>query len=308
MYAIRSILMVGLTTVLVGVCPARAERVKLDVALSHPVLLAGKKQTAYLKVGLTGVPLANPEHRAPANIAIVLDRSGSMSGEKIRKAKEAAILAIARLGSEDIVSVVAYNSYVTVLVPATKVSDKHALYSAINRLYAGGSTALFAGVSKGAHEVRKFIAPDRVNRVILLSDGLANVGPSSPEALAALGASLAKEGISVTTIGLGLGYNEDLMFHLAHASDGAGSTHMEAFDGQRAATGLNACNGIALLLQSHPVCGDRRCIIGIHPGGLSDLLSGHPRDLLDLLRRVILDELPKVFEADGPFLDKILVV
>jgi Ca-activated chloride channel family protein len=209
---------VGVLLVLGG--GAQGEQVKLKVAVSHPVLLAGQKQTAYLKVGLTGVPLAVAEKRAPINVALVLDRSGSMSGEKIRKAKEAAILAIHQLGPDDIVSVVAYNHSVTVLVPATKVSDKHTIYSAIDRLHAGGTTALFAGVSKGAHEVRKFLSEDRVNRVILLSDGLANVGPSSPRALEALGASLIKEGISVTTIGLGMGYNEDLMFRLAHASEG----------------------------------------------------------------------------------------
>jgi Ca-activated chloride channel family protein len=59
-----------------------------------------------------------------------------------------------------------------------------------------------------------------VNRIVLLSDGLANVGPSSPEELGRLGAALVKEGISVTTVGLGLGYNEDLMTRLAQRSDG----------------------------------------------------------------------------------------
>ncbi len=215
----RSMVIIGVG-MLLCICGARAEQVKLKVAVSHPILLAGQKQTAYLKVGLTGVPLVAAEKRAPVNVAIVLDRSGSMSGDKIRKAKKAAILALHQLDDEDIVSVIAYNHGVTVLVPATKVSDKHAIYAAIDRLHAGGTTALFAGVSKGAHEVRKFLSENRVNRVILLSDGLANVGPSSPHALASLGASLIKEGISVTTIGLGLGYNEDLMFQLAHASEG----------------------------------------------------------------------------------------
>ncbi len=220
MNAFRSMVMIGVGTLLLCVCGARADQVKLKVAVSHPILLAGQKQTAYLKVGLTGVPLVAEEKRAPVNVAIVLDRSGSMSGDKIRKAKEAAILAIRRLDYDDIVSVVAYNHSVTILVPATKVSDKHAIYAAIDRLHAGGNTALFAGVSKGTHEVRKFLSENRVNRVILLSDGLANVGPSSPQSLAALGSSLIEEGISVTTIGLGLGYNEDLMFKLAHASEG----------------------------------------------------------------------------------------
>ena len=220
MRAFRSMVMIGVGVMLLAAGSARAEQVKLKVAVSHPILLAGQKQIAYLKVGLTGVPLVVAEKRAPINVAIVMDRSGSMSGDKIRKAKEAAILAIHQLGPDDIVSVVAYNHSVTVLVPATKVSDKHAIYAAIDRLHAGGTTALFAGVSKGGHEVRKFLSENRVNRVILLSDGLANVGPSSPRSLEALGASLIKEGISVTTIGLGLGYNEDLMFRLAHASEG----------------------------------------------------------------------------------------
>ncbi len=73
---------------------------------------------------------------------------------------------------------------------------------------------------KGSSEVRKFINRNRVNRVILISDGIANVGPSSPEALGNLGASLGKEGISVTTIGLEAEYNEDLMTKLAMYSDG----------------------------------------------------------------------------------------
>jgi Ca-activated chloride channel family protein len=76
-------------------------------------------------------------------------------------------------------------------------------------------------VMRGAAEVRRNAEDGAyVNRVILLSDGLANVGPSSPEDLGRLGASLMNEGISVTTIGLGLGFNEDLMTRLAQRSDG----------------------------------------------------------------------------------------
>jgi Ca-activated chloride channel family protein len=150
----------------------------------------------------------------------VLDKSGSMQGEKIAKAKDAAIAAIGRLGSRDIVSIVAYDSTVQVIVPATRLSDKESVIQQIRRIEAGGSTALFAGVSKGAEELRKFLDKDRVNRVILLSDGLANVGPQSPSELGELGASLMKEGISVSTMGLGLDYNEDLMTKLARNSGG----------------------------------------------------------------------------------------
>jgi Ca-activated chloride channel family protein len=199
---------------------AQAKQVDLDVSMSNPLLLAGKKHITYLKVGLTGFELEKPENRAPVNVALVIDKSGSMGGDKIKKAREAALIAVDRLGGDDIISIVAYSDSATVLVPATKVSDRATIRKGINRLEANGSTALFAGVSKGAAEVRKFLKKEMVNRVILISDGQANVGPDSPGEPGDLGASLAKEGISVSTIGLGSGYNEDLMSQLASRSDG----------------------------------------------------------------------------------------
>ena len=95
---------------------------------------------------------------------------------------------------------------------------------------ARGGTALFAGVVKCAGEVRKFASKNRVNRIILLSDGQANEGPSSPAQLGALGASLATEGISVATVGLGVDYNEDLMVELALRSDGSHAFVQHAAD------------------------------------------------------------------------------
>lgn len=199
---------------------ATGGQVRLGAAAAHPVLEAGRKQTTYIKVGLTGFEIENQARRAPVNIAIALDRSGSMSGEKIRRAREAAVNAIERLDRRDIIAVVAYDDGVNVISPATRADDMAGLRERIMAIEPGGSTALFAGVGKAAEETRKFLDRGRVNRVILISDGLANVGPASPGELADLGASLAKEGISVTTIGLGLGYNEDLMTRLAKAADG----------------------------------------------------------------------------------------
>ena len=199
---------------------AGARTIDLQVNLGTPVMEAGKNQKTFLKIGLKGFDLLEESDRAAVNMAIVLDRSGSMAGDKIARAREAAIMAIGLLRPMDIVSVITYDSVVNVVVPATRVSDKQSIYRKIRAIRNGGNTALFAGVSKGASEVRKFFDKTRVNRVILLSDGLANVGPSTPSELGQLGASLGKEGISVTTIGLGLGYNEDLMTQLAGMSDG----------------------------------------------------------------------------------------
>ncbi len=214
-------LAVALTLLALAAAPARSSpRVALEVRPARPVLAADSSQTTYLKVSLRGARGADGE-RAPVNLAIVLDRSGSMQGDKLAHAKAAAIAAVDRLSDRDIVAVVAYDDTVQVLLPATRVADRESIRRAISRLEAGDSTALFAGVCQGAVEVRKFADSSRVNRVVLLSDGLANVGPDSPGELADLGASLKKEGISVTTVGLGLGYNEDLMARLASAADGS---------------------------------------------------------------------------------------
>ncbi len=216
------------TVTLLGACsPAMAAKppvsstVVLNAQLATPVLLAGEAHTAYLKVGLEGLEqaLAGRE-RTPVNIAIVLDKSSSMGGEKIAEARRAAIMAVENLHADDIVSVITYDSVVSVPVPAMRAADKAAIIGAIREIRSGGMTALFAGVSKGAAELRKYFDRNRFNRIILLSDGMANVGPSAPGELAELGTSLGREGISVSTIGLGLGYNEDLMFQLAMASDG----------------------------------------------------------------------------------------
>jgi len=198
----------------------QAKQVELRAELGSPIIEAGKKQTTFLKIALTGFKLDDREDRTPANIAIVLDKSGSMRGGKLENAKKAARMAVDLLNENDIISIISYDSTVNVLVPATKVSDKAAIHAAIDRMRSNGNTALFAGVSKGAAEIRKFLSKDRVNRVILLSDGQANVGPSSATELGDLGASLSKDGITVTTIGLGTGYNEDLMANLAGFSDG----------------------------------------------------------------------------------------
>lgn len=207
-------------TMLCAAAVAQARQVKLDVRLGTPVLQADAKHKAYLKVGMTGFERERAGDRVPINVAIVLDKSGSMSGQKIQKAREAAIMAVQRLAADDIVSVVTYDNTVRVVVPATKAADKEQIINAIRRVGPGGNTALFAGVSKGADELRKFLDRNRVNRLVLLSDGLANVGPSAPGDLQNLGAGLSRQGMTVTTLGLGADYNEDLMQALARASDG----------------------------------------------------------------------------------------
>jgi Ca-activated chloride channel family protein len=200
---------------------AASDPVRLRIDVDRTVLPAETTERAIVKIGLDCVRPPRRELRPPVNLAIVIDRSGSMAGERIAKAKEAALEGVRRLAPDDIAALVVYDTSVQVLVPAQRVGNGRQLEQAIRGIEVGGNTALHGGVTRGAAEVRRNLEDRRfVNRVILLSDGLANVGPSSPEELGRLGTSLMKEGISVTTIGLGLGFNEDLMTRLAQRSDG----------------------------------------------------------------------------------------
>lgn len=195
--------------------------VRLRIDVDRGVLPAGSVERAVVKVGLDCMRLPRRESRPPVNLALVIDRSGSMGGDKIVRAREAALELVRRLAPDDIISIIAYDTRVETLVPAQRVGHARGLEAAICNISARGNTALYGGVTAGAAEVRRHIEDSRyVSRIILLSDGLANVGPSSPEELGRLGHSLMKEGISVTTIGLGLGFNEDLMARLAQHSDG----------------------------------------------------------------------------------------
>ncbi len=196
------------------------KQVGCRIELDRGVLPAEKPQTVVVKVTLDAPAPPSKMERPPVNLAIVLDRSGSMSGQKLEKAKQAAIEALRRLGQQDLFSVIVYDHNVETIVPAQSARNAEWIESRIRGIGSGGNTALFGGVSQGASEVRKNLSGKYVHRIILLSDGLANVGPSSPEDLGRLGAALIKEDISVTTIGVGTDYNEDLMARLSQNSDG----------------------------------------------------------------------------------------
>ena len=197
-----------------------APDITVDVDVGEPMMIAGQEQSAYIKITLGGFALPQ-QQRPPINLALVLDRSASMAGDnKLEKAKEAALMVADRLQPDDIISLVTYDSVVEILVPATRATARDTIREQISALTPRGSTALFAGVSHGLEELAKNLNTARVNRMVLLSDGQANVGPRSPNELGRLGEVAARQGISITTIGLGLGYNEDLMTQLAVNSDG----------------------------------------------------------------------------------------
>lgn len=215
----------GLIVALTGAACSHASILTLKVELEKPILPASVKQTALIRVTLLAPESHLPDgnRKNKVNLAIVLDKSGSMgSNNKMREARNAAITALRMLRQGDVFSVIIYDDSARVIVPATSLTARSRMLAIrqIQNIRPNGSTALFGGVSLGANEVRKNSKENFVNRVILLSDGLANIGPSTPAELGRFGASLIKENISVSTIGVGVDYNEDLMTALSQNSDG----------------------------------------------------------------------------------------
>ena len=194
--------------------------VTVEVDADSPAVHTGETHQVTARVLLRPSGAAG-KGRAPIAAALVIDKSGSMQESgKIENAKRGAIEALKSLGARDIASVIAYDTKAYVLTHARPVNEMEDFAKSISRLEAGGNTALYDGVKLGAREIERYLESGYIPRIILLSDGLANVGPSSVRELASLGRSLSRQGITITTIGLGLDYDEDLMTVLAAESGG----------------------------------------------------------------------------------------
>jgi Ca-activated chloride channel family protein len=168
--------------------------------------------------------------RAPLDVAFALDRSGSMSGEKLALVKEAVDVAVRLLREEDRVALVAYDNRVSLVQPlaAASTRTKTALRLALHGLDAGGSTALADGWLTACRELAEapaladggIGAGVRIRRALLLTDGLANVGETDPAALAEHAHELRRRGVGTTTLGVGVEFDEDLLAGLAEAGGG----------------------------------------------------------------------------------------
>lgn len=194
----------------------------LTAGLDRTALAAGRAEERYLVVTITGDDVLDQPRRA-VNVALVVDRSGSMAGEKIARARDAAHALVDRLGPEDRFSMVAFSDGADVLVPSVRVTDREDLHRRVDLLAARGNTNLDAGLTLGLDQLSAWASAPAADRVLLLSDGLANAGNSSADYLARLAGSEARQGISVSAVGVGLDYNEDLLARVAEL--GGGSFH-----------------------------------------------------------------------------------
>lgn len=198
---------------------AMGDVVRLDAKLSNHYVRAGQPGSVSLLVDLVAKD-AGATERAPMAVAIVVDRSGSMAGAKIREARNAAKQFVTRLADEDQIAIVTYSTDYSVDLPLTAMKGQHArVERVIDDILDGGGTNISGGLQAGLTALRS-ARHGAIKRLLLVSDGNANQGITSPVALAELARRGRDEGVTVSTLGVGVDFNEDLLAQMAQAAGG----------------------------------------------------------------------------------------
>jgi Ca-activated chloride channel family protein len=194
---------------------------KIDTLLDYPTLLAHQNHPVNLALRLTADP--NPGARPqPVALCLVVDRSGSMAGQPLARARDAAALAVRHLRPEDRLGLVAFDEVALTIFPLQPVApaQRGRILDAIRRLQDGGSTNLTAGWMLGRDALREAPSGTR-RRLLLLSDGKLNAGITAPDAVRQIvAAGLEKDAIRTSCLGFGDSYDQDLLVALAHATQG----------------------------------------------------------------------------------------
>ncbi|MFT6396447.1 MAG: Ca-activated chloride channel family protein [Bradymonadia bacterium] len=177
--------------------------------------VAGERPTELVVlVRLVPAPLALVDE-ARLNLGIVLDCGGSMGGDRLEAAKEAMRGLVDELHPEDRLAVVTGGDFVDAVVPSTLVSDRRALKQQIQAITPSGLATLRPAWFGGAWEVSQHLDRARVNRVVIITDGMANTGTSSPDQVIELARGLFRRGISTSVLGIGDRFEEDVLVPLA---------------------------------------------------------------------------------------------
>lgn len=196
------------------------EPLGLDVRLGNPTIPSSGGEV-WLQIGLQAREIED-RIRTPLNLALVLDASGSMDApDKMPYLKQSLMVFLQSLEPEDIVSIVTYDTNAQLIYPASFVGDKMWIEEVVHRIRPGAMTNLHAGMMLGFEQVDRNFDIRRNNRVLLLTDGIANTGEIDPRQIAEDALVYNEKGIYLSTIGLGLDMNDYLLSTLAQQGHGA---------------------------------------------------------------------------------------
>jgi Ca-activated chloride channel family protein len=195
---------------------------QLQAVFDNDYINAARPEARYLEVLVTTSPgIDRQRKRVPLNLALVIDTSGSMGDEnKLNYVKQAAIAMLKRLRPEDRLAIITYDTSAKVVLPSSPVRMEREARWLIESLRANGGTNLGAGLSEGYRQLREFAGPSTTNRLLLLSDGKANTGITSSAELSRMVLAQADAGISLSSFGVGLDFNEDLLAALSESGRG----------------------------------------------------------------------------------------
>jgi Mg-chelatase subunit ChlD len=200
--------------------PKAGEAVLLDVRWGNDRVSSADPE-AVLQIGFSTALASDRQQLPPINLALVIDKSGSMAdADKLSKVKESLLTLVNQLRETDTLSIVVFDSEASVLRPASKVGNREEVRRLIRQLEPGSSTNIHAGLMLGYQEALKNINREGTNRVILLTDGIANQGVTNPGQIARDSLSFNDRGVDLSTIGVGLDLNKDLLRDLAKSGRG----------------------------------------------------------------------------------------
>ena len=206
--------------------PKVGQSVAMDVRWGNDVVSPNQPE-AVLQIGFTTPAVGDREDLRPINLSLVIDRSGSMqAADKMSRVKQSLQTMFGQLRENDIVSIVVFDTNAEVLLAAGRVGDGRALRRAVDSIEPNGATNINAGLMLGYREAMKNYLDGATNRVILLTDGIANQGETEPTKIAQNSLRYNEEGVDLSTIGVGAQLDTDL--HRTLAKSGRGLYHFIA--------------------------------------------------------------------------------
>ncbi len=290
----------------------------LEAATSHGRLPIGEEKRLYASIDITAGE-GDTGARPPLNVALVVDRSGSMRGRKLRQARKAAHTIVDMLQPRDKLTLVSYGSEAKLVsrpAPAKGAAIER-MHEAIRTIHAGGGTHIEGGVRRARRALASAKTERSINRVVMLSDGKPTVGRTSVGGLGHLAERINGQGVSLTAMGVGVDYNEEVLMQMANAGGGnyyfidAPAKVVSMFEKELGTLAETVARNVSLVVDF----GDNIELVDSHgPGGeygegrarigLSEFSAGQTKSvLLELTGRLAGTELERVLEVDLSYRD-----